>query len=240
MALVLVCTQGALGGARVLFDQRTLAMIHGCVGPVFFSLSVALAVFTSPRWRLRAPDSSGGQSAGDSPNLSAYVLQSLALLTTIVTYLQIVLGASVRHIAVDAPPSAFASHLLFHVTVAGVLTLLIIAISWVVWTGFRKVRPLRNLSTFLSGLLLGQIGLGLGTWALKFAAPQWFTSRIAQPGYTIEAGGWLQTHIVTAHVAMGSLILVTSLALTLYSFRLLSSRHPKISESMTGRWGMAV
>src|SRR6185369_7274015 len=31
-ALVAVIFQGLLGGARVLLDERTLAMVHGCVG----------------------------------------------------------------------------------------------------------------------------------------------------------------------------------------------------------------
>ena len=33
--------QGGLGGARVLMDERHLAMIHGCVGPAFFACAVA-------------------------------------------------------------------------------------------------------------------------------------------------------------------------------------------------------
>ena len=49
-ALGLVIFQGVLGGLRVLFDDRTLAMFHGCTGPLFFALTVAIAAFTSPRW----------------------------------------------------------------------------------------------------------------------------------------------------------------------------------------------
>ena len=30
--------QGVLGGMRVLLDERTLAMLHGCTGPLFFAL----------------------------------------------------------------------------------------------------------------------------------------------------------------------------------------------------------
>jgi len=37
-ALAAVIFQGLLGGARVLLDERTLAMIHGCFGPIFFSI----------------------------------------------------------------------------------------------------------------------------------------------------------------------------------------------------------
>src|SRR6188768_3417392 len=34
-ALALVIFQGVLGGLRVRLDERTLAMLHGCTGPLF-------------------------------------------------------------------------------------------------------------------------------------------------------------------------------------------------------------
>src|SRR5687768_1740620 len=43
-ALGLVILQGALGGARVLMDQRLVALLHGCLGPLFFAYVGALAV----------------------------------------------------------------------------------------------------------------------------------------------------------------------------------------------------
>src|SRR5689334_3625550 len=50
-ALAGVILQGSLGGMRVVLDRVTLAKIHGCVGPLFFATTVALAVVTSRRWR---------------------------------------------------------------------------------------------------------------------------------------------------------------------------------------------
>ena len=44
--------------------ERTLAMAHGCIGPLFFGLTVALAVFTAPRWQggeAPQPVARGGQ-----------------------------------------------------------------------------------------------------------------------------------------------------------------------------------
>jgi len=46
-ALALVIFQGLLGGARVLFDARLVAMLHGCVGPLFFAYLAGLVVVTS-------------------------------------------------------------------------------------------------------------------------------------------------------------------------------------------------
>src|SRR5438477_1424482 len=36
-ALTLVVFQGLLGGARVLLDARLVALLHGCIGPLFFA-----------------------------------------------------------------------------------------------------------------------------------------------------------------------------------------------------------
>src|SRR5262249_2625809 len=47
-ALGLVVVQGALGGARVRLDERLVALVHGCVGPLFFGYLSALVVATSP------------------------------------------------------------------------------------------------------------------------------------------------------------------------------------------------
>src|SRR4051812_35342650 len=54
-ALALVILQGLLGGMRVLLDQRLVAMIHACVGPLFFAYLAAVIVATS-RWWPSAPN----------------------------------------------------------------------------------------------------------------------------------------------------------------------------------------
>src|SRR5690606_15722249 len=41
LLLVGVVLQGVLGGMRVVLDKRTLALVHGCTGPLFFALCVA-------------------------------------------------------------------------------------------------------------------------------------------------------------------------------------------------------
>jgi cytochrome c oxidase assembly protein subunit 15 len=54
-ALALYCSQGVLGGMRVRLGERTLAQLHGCIGPLFFATAVALASFTSRWWTDAAP-----------------------------------------------------------------------------------------------------------------------------------------------------------------------------------------
>lgn len=50
LVLAAVIGQGVLGGLRVTLSARTLAMIHGCVGPAFFVLCVIAACVTGRRW----------------------------------------------------------------------------------------------------------------------------------------------------------------------------------------------
>ena len=65
--------------------------------------------------------------------------------------------------------------------------------------------------------------LGLGTWAVKYATPDWAIFAWLED-LTIQSGSLLQTHIVTAHVAVGALILATSAALALFGFRLIRAK----------------
>jgi cytochrome c oxidase assembly protein subunit 15 len=88
----------------------------------------------------------------------------------------------------------------------------------------RSVKPLAGLASFLLALVIGQIALGAATWIVKFSVPEWASSIVSTGPVAVQDGGWLQTHIITAHVAVGSLLLATSLALALYSQRLLAER----------------
>jgi cytochrome c oxidase assembly protein subunit 15 len=98
VALVAVIAQGVLGGLRVVLDERTLAMIHGCSGPAFFALTVALVVFTSPTWR---------EAESSAVHPLARSLHRLTIATASIAYLQLVLGAVLRHLPVWAAPDLF-------------------------------------------------------------------------------------------------------------------------------------
>jgi cytochrome c oxidase assembly protein subunit 15 len=212
-ALALVIFQGVLGGMRVLLDERTLAMLHGCTGPAFFAVTVAMTAFTSRTW-LSAMESSATVGAG--------IIRRLTPVVAALAYLQIVLGAVVRHVPVEAQPETFMMAVHFHLFLAAVLTLHIVGVAWIIQTRARHARPLRNLSLALVGLVLLQIVLGASTWIVKFAVPVWASSWISPQSVAVIQGGWTQTHIITAHVAVGSLILGMAVALALYSQRLLS------------------
>jgi len=211
-ALILVIVQGILGGMRVLNDDRAMAMFHGATGPLFFALTVAMVVFTSRTW-ISAP------VAAPPPEGHTHV-RRLAIVTCILVYLQIVLGAVVRHVPVVAEPTTFALAVRFHLLLAAILSLHVVALAWSVLRYSRRVRPLPGLAWAMIGLLVVQLALGAGTWLVKFAVPSWATGWITIGSLAVQEGGWLQTHVITAHVAVGSLLLATSTALALYAQRL--------------------
>jgi cytochrome c oxidase assembly protein subunit 15 len=216
-ALALVVFQGVLGGMRVLLDERTLAMLHGCTGPLFFALTVALAAFTSRRWK--STSQLADSPYGDKPGGS--LIRRLAMVTAILAYLQIVVGAVMRHVPVETQPTAFVHAIRFHLVLATILALHIVALGWLVARYARGTRPLGRLAFTLNAFLLVQVLLGAGTWIVKFAVPAWAADWLPAQTASVQEGGWLQTHVITAHVATGSLILATSVALALYAQHLL-------------------
>ena len=141
-ALALVIFQGVLGGMRVLLDERTLAMLHGCTGPLFFAVTVAMVVFTSRRWCIGPTG-----STGVSLQSSAAAIRRLAVVTCILVYLQIVIGAVLRHVPVGAEPATFAMAVRFHLFLAAIVTLHIAMLVWLVLFRRRSTKPLAGLAT---------------------------------------------------------------------------------------------
>jgi len=213
-ALALVIAQGVLGGMRVLLNERSLAMFHGCTGPLFFALCVTLAVVTSNRWQ---------QSNGLVTSPTAPLVRWLAVAVCVLVYLQIVLGAVLRHVPVDGAPATFAMALRFHLAMAAVVTIHIGLLAWLVHRYFRAVTHLHRLSMLLAALVALQLALGAATWVVKFSVPVWASSWWPGEVPTTQAGGWFQAHMITAHVAGGSLVLAAAVALALAAMRQLAA-----------------
>ena len=107
----------------------------------------------------------------------------------------------------------------FHLIVAAVLTAHIGLLGVRVVRRFFRFSAVDAASACAGYRLIGvQICLGAGTWLTHYGPPaalsSWFSDKAAWLArYTVEAGSVLQTHVTTAHVAVGSLILGTSVAL---------------------------
>lgn len=223
-ALVLVILQGVLGGLRVVLNEQAVAMLHGCTGPLFFALTVALAVFTAKGWM---------RGAETVPVTHGGTIRRLAVVTCVFIYLQLMLGAVLRHVPIGTEPGTFAMAVKFHLFLAGVLLLHIVALAGMTLRHARRIGPVGWLAGALAFLVLGQITLGGATWAVKYAVPPAFHSWTPALLTEIVDKGWLQTHIVTAHMAVGSLMFGTSVALALYSLRLIPA--PALSRAAQGR-----
>ena len=200
IALAAVILQGILGGITVLYLlPAPVSVGHAGLAQIFFCMTVALSLFTSPGWK------------ADTTPVDDPMLRLVAATATGLTYVQILLGATMRHIeaglAIPDFPLAFDhlippawtlgvavhfAHRLGAVLVSGA----IIALAGHVWYHHRARRELVRPATLLILLVALQVTLG---------------------AYVIWSG--LQPIINTAHVVNGALVLVTSLVLTLRSFR---------------------
>ncbi len=196
IACVSVVVQGVLGGLRVVLLEQTLAIVHAALAQAFFALVVSLAFFTSREGR-EAPQKV--QAAGGGR------VRHLSLLTTGIIYLELIIGAVLRHTGVGV-----AAHLLL----AGVVSIQVCFLAVLILKGYgdqpRLVRPV----ALLGGLLIVQLVLGLGSYLGKFT-----TLGMAFHPLTL-------VELTTAHVATGALMLATCLVLTLRVYRLLPSRSP--------------
>lgn len=88
-ALGAVIGQGVLGGLTVLFLLPTLVSVgHATLAQTFFLLVVTIALVTSPWWRTAQPDphAEAGQGLG-----------RLAAFSTAAVFIQLILGALMRH-----------------------------------------------------------------------------------------------------------------------------------------------
>jgi cytochrome c oxidase assembly protein subunit 15 len=209
-ALGLVCAQGLVGGMRVMLDERTLARLHGCIGPLFFGYVVALVAFTSGWWRT-APREIVARAGG---------LQRLAIATAGLAYVQLVLGTFVRHLPAGTTLGQFRMAVVFHLIMAAFLTLHVGLLAFRIARSFRQERLLVRPAILLGGLLLLQLGLGGATWLTHYGPPSWLSGYSWAAAYTVEAQSPLQIHVTTAHVACGSLIFAVALTIALRSLRL--------------------
>jgi cytochrome c oxidase assembly protein subunit 15 len=216
LALLLVLLQGGLGGARVLLNERFLALVHGCVGPLFFAYAAAMAVFTSRAWR--QPVSLAVSPAGENGSLQLQVqlqrVRYLAVLTTGMIYAQLIVGAHVRHVMVQTLPGTFRVLVMFHLLMAAVVVLHVGLLSWS--ARHRQLAGyLRRPVAVLAGLVALQMILGPATWVLKYGWPMGLAEYSWFAGYTVQAQGMVQAMIVTAHVATGSLLLALAVVVVL-------------------------
>ena len=208
LALAAVITQGVLGGITVLwYLPDAISIAHASLAQIVFCLTTTIALVTSRGWR-------GGYAQVPTSTLQLprdITLERIAIVTTLTIYVQIVIGATMRHtgagLAIPDFPLAF-GHLIppqwdskiaihfAHRVGAATVTLLVLATTGHVWFHHRGRAELRRPATLLLLLVATQITLG----ALTVLSQKQFL-------------------INSLHVVNGALVLGTSLVLTLRAHR---------------------
>ena len=243
-----VVFQGVLGGLRVLWQDLSLAKVHGCTAPLFFTLTAALVTLTSRRWRQGdapppTPEPETRPPQAPVP-ISSQAFRVVSPLLAGLIYVQVGLGVQLRQIIPDDAPGWFTLWVWLHVSTA---ILIAAAMVWVTVhackemgtdsepmgtksekTSFGEVPvPISSGSAtivarrvrWLAMVLAVQLGLGVAVWVTKFGWPRWFTDHVWAVQYIVVAGGRLQVWARSLHTAVGSLSLATAAVLALWSRR---------------------
>ena len=199
-ALLAVIGQGVLGIFRVDLHAlmgKNLALIHGCTAQLVFALLLSIAVLTSRFWTTphKLPSSKQTQT-----------LKRLCLITVVVVYTQLVLGAVVRH-----QDWLWGARL--HQLMAFVVLAVILVFAREVWCKPSVTWRERSAVVLLGVLLFAQIGLGIESWISKFHAPNTTMWRQLDP--LTSQPGWVRS----LHYVNGSLVFATTVILTLWTYR---------------------
>ena len=217
-ALAAVIAQGVLGGLTVIYLLPTpVSVAHACLAQLFFCTVIAIAVATSREWLAaeRAEDNSG--------------LRAAAVAATAAVFVQLVIGAVMRHIgaglAIPDFPTSFgrwappldsvpvAVHFAHRVGALAVVALL----ARLVFAARRAAdRRFRRPATLLLGLALVQVALG---------AAIVLTGKAVTP--------------TTTHVAIGAAILGSCFWIALRSLRLLGPRSAAAAGALPFREPLA-
>lgn len=204
VAMGTVLLQALLGGLTVLFKLPTVVSAsHGTLAQTFFCMIVALSMVTSVAWA-RAP------RQPSTPH--ATTVQMLAVGLTVAVWVQLVIGASMRHLhaglaILDFPLSQgglVPTELTLGIAVnfahrvgALVVFCLAAALVSVIVVHFRGNPPVFSAGLRLGALVALQVALG---------------------AFTV----WTQRNVLVTslHVLNGALVLVTAVVVALWAFRL--------------------
>jgi cytochrome c oxidase assembly protein subunit 15 len=217
-----VVAQGLLGGLTVLFFlPAAISTAHAGLAEVFFCMTVAIAIFTSPGWI-----AGYGRDADSGRHVGA-PLRRLATIATVLIYTQILVGATMRHTGAglaipDFPlmfghliPDHWSAAIAIHFTHrvgALIVTLCVVALFVHVRAYYRDRRELMRPALLIIALVAVQVTLGALT-VLSRRDP------------------WINSF----HVVCGAMVLTTSLVMTLRSWRGSFAYHLRMESQRTQR-----
>ena len=199
-ALIAVILQGLLGGLTVkMMLPLPVSTAHATLAQLFFCTTVSLAVFTSRSWieARMLPEEKG-----------AFPLRYLCTAALATIFLQLILGATLRHSAKwdQQLPTEL---ILAHIGGALAVTIALGATSLSVLRRHKGETFLTRPATLALLLLVVQLFLGIGAYLTRLGSPN-----DPQPLHPMIG-------ITVAHVACGALVFATTIVLTLRTYRVL-------------------
>ena len=231
IALAGVILQGILGGLRVTMMKDEIGIFHACVAQAFLGLLVFIALVTTNFWQ--ATDCRASAAADANPRMVR-----LAMAITMMIYVQLALGATMRHqhrdLAILDFPTANGAWI--PDTSAAALAKI---------NAWRDARGLSDVTAFQIWLQMAHrflaliiaiavIAFALRVWrpaprfaALKRLSILWVALVICQ----IALGAWTiwsnkAADVATTHVALGAVMLSFGVSISAICWRILAvSRH---------------
>lgn len=194
-ALIAVIVQGVLGGITVIMLLPWwISSSHASLAQLFFSTTVAMALFTSRRWL-------AGQAT--IPEDAANPIRGLSLAAPICVLGQLFLGAAARHKAIGA---------IYHICGAPFVTGVVLWVSMRILLHYGRSRELRTSAVALIVITLTQVFLGIAAYMTRIAYAD-----AVQPMP-------LMVTFTVLHVAVGALTLAASIVLAILVRRNLGER----------------
>ena len=209
-ALLAVIAQGLLGGLTVkLMLPLAVSTAHATLAQLFFCTTVSLAVFTSRSWMEARPLP---EEKGTLP------LRYLCTAALVTIFLQLIIGATLRHSA------TWDQHLpteliLAHIGGALAVTIALGSASLAVLRRHKDEKFLTRPALIALTLLVVQLSLGIAAYITRLASPN-----DPQPLNPMIS-------ITVAHVACGALVFVSTIVLTLRTYRVLPARGESVQSS---------
>ncbi|HEV7396110.1 MAG TPA: COX15/CtaA family protein [Pyrinomonadaceae bacterium] len=197
-ALGAVIAQGLLGGLTVkLMLPLAVSAAHATLAQLFFCTVVSLSVFTSRSW---FEDRKTIAEKGSPP------LRYLSVAATVTIFLQLILGATLRH---SAPWDRFlpTELVIAHIVGAVAVTLMLGSTVLLVFRRYGGDSYLTKPAWIALGLLVVQLFMGVASYLTRLASPNDPQPLNPMIGITV------------AHVATGALVFATTIVLTLRIFR---------------------
>jgi cytochrome c oxidase assembly protein subunit 15 len=185
-ALIAVIAQGILGGMTVLYLLPWwISSSHACLAQLFFSTTVAIAVFTSDWW-LRGPS--------EVDEDARHPIRGVALLAPFCVLGQLALGAAARHKAIGS---------IYHICGSPLVTGVVLWVSLRILLHYSRNRELRTGALTLICITMAQVFLGIAAYMTRIAYAD-----AVQPMP-------LMVTFTVFHVAVGALTMATSVVLAI-------------------------